>query len=223
MSFKSLYNFFVSQKEASWILKPESAMKLYRFVKNNDVKNVLDLGTGIGLSAAIISLASKEKGIECHIDTVEQTEKCFKLSQELIPEELKANISFHRIDPVLFEIPEIPGHHFSKFKELPNSGEGFDFLLTDGPGPWLNESSHLIDVPNADVLILHKEGKIKAGTKIYFDGRVRALAILERFCEKNFYLIEEPNRENILERKDNPVIFEDKLKKELGMMGYFSP
>lgn len=219
ISLKALYASYAQHPEGRWILKPDSAQVIYSFIKKNDVKNVLELGSGIGLSTAIISLALKEKKVDHRIVTVEQFEKCHKLAQELMPEELRQGVEFKLSEPVVWEHPEIAATPLSIFKELPE-GE-FDLIIVDGPGPWRDEKGRLIEVPNGDVLKLHSEGKLKSGTKVYFDGRLAALGILERFYGDNFYLLEEASKRNVLERKDNPLKLEDYRIEHYLKSGYF--
>ncbi len=221
ISLNALYSLFAQHKERNWLMKPESAKALYSFVKRHEIKNVLDLGTGIGTSAAIVSLALKEKGTEHKIISLENFAKCFNLAQEIIPEEIKQNIEFRHTDAVLWEHPEIAATYLSIFKELPD--EKFDLIIVDGPGIWLDDKERLIEIPNGDVLKLHSEGKITPGTTIYFDGRLKALGLVERFYGSDFFLLNEANdRINFLERKDTPVNFQDSKKKEMESLGYFA-
>lgn len=220
ITLKSLYGLFANHPEGQWILKPESAQSLYNFVKTHDVKKVLELGTGIGLSTAIVALALKEKGVkEFTIDTVEQYEKCTELAKKLIPEELKTGITFHRIDAVLWETPEIPGQMFANFKELPDGQ--YDLIVVDGPGPYLADGK-LVENPNGDVLRLHSEGKLPVGALIYFDGRLNALGLLERYYGHNFWLLDGgKSRSHVIERKDNLVELKDVRLESYKRDGYF--
>lgn len=202
-------------------MKPESAKALYDFVKKHDVKSVLELGTGIGLSAAIIALALKEKGVkEYKIDTVEQFEKCTELAKKLIPAELQTGVSFHKIDPALWETKNVPGQHFANFSHLPDGK--YDLIIVDGPGPYLQDGA-LIENPNGDVLRLHQEGKIAPGSFVYFDGRLNALGVIERFYGHNFWILDDAKiRANVIERKDNPVEMKDVRKEFYIKTGYFA-
>ena len=228
ISFKSLYNAYAQHPQGSWILKPDSAITLYRFIKKNDVKNVLELGTGIGLSTAVISLAIKEKSgpgpsVGYKIVTVEQFEKCHKLAQELMPPELKELVDFKLSETTLWEHPDIAATQLANFKELPEQPEGgWDLIVVDGPGPYLDEKGRLVESPNGDVLRLISEGKLKAGTKVYFDGRLAALGLIERFYGDNFFLLEDASRRNVIERKDNELKFDDYRIKTYTRSGYFN-
>lgn len=221
LSFNALYRHFFNHKERSWLLRPDSARALYSFVKKHDIKNVLDLGTGIGTSSAVVSLALKEKGVEHKIVTVENFQKCIDLAKQLIPDEIKENIEFKHSEAILWEHPDIAATYLSVFKDLPEGQ--FDLIIVDGPGIWLDEKGRMIEIPNGDVLKLHSEGKINPGTKIHFNGRMKALSILERFYGSDFFLLNEANnQDNFLERKDSPVTFLDSKKEEMKAAGYFS-
>src|SRR3990167_465746 len=218
MNFQSLYNKFYTHKEGFWIMKPENAQALYKFVKEHDIKNVLDLGTGIGCSAAVIALALKEKGVEFHIDTVEQDEKCVNLAKELIPQELQENISIFHQPVKVWNHEKIPYTYFSTFAELPEVAGGYQLVVCDGPGPYL-ESGNYIDLPNGDVLKMLFEDKVKPGTFIFFDGRIQALSYIERYFAENFYILEWARRCHIIERKEGVVKFGDLKKEDIARVG----
>lgn len=219
MTVKALHNYFAQHPEAFWIMRWPNAQTLYNFVKKEKPKKILDLGTGIGVSSAIMALAMKDAGVEEYeIHTVEQTEKCFKLAQELIPEDLRQNIKFYRFDPVIWYNSDIPYQSFSTFKELPEGD--WDLIINDGPGPFL-ENGHYLDFNNGDVMKMLVEGKLKVGVKIFFDGRISTLRSIERYYDKNFYLCNTPNREyNIIEKKDVPLQFRDVMKDDMEKAGY---
>lgn len=221
MNIGTLQKHFQKHKESAWVLRPASVQALYEIVKTNDIKNVLELGTGVGLSTAVIALALEQKGAKDYtITTVEQKEKCVALAKELIPEELRKSIKFHLIEPVLWEDKEFAGLKFANFKEIPEGN--YDLIVVDGPGPFLVDG-RLAENPNGDVLRLHLEGKIGTGTKIYFDGRVQALGYIERYFGENYWLLNEPNKQsNLLERKDNAVKIDDARKKYYEQTGYFN-
>jgi len=145
MNLKNLYNSFARHPEGNWIMQPRNAQLLYQFVKQYPIKKVLDLGTGIGCSAAIIALALKEKGeTDFHIDSIEQSDKCIKLANELIPEEFKKYITIHKADVVVWQTEKIPYQYFSIYKKLPEPPEGgWDLLLQDGPGPFLIDNEKI--------------------------------------------------------------------------------
>jgi len=203
-------------------MRPENAGLLFDFVKKHPVKKILDLGTGIGCSVAIIALALKTKGEEdFKMDSVEQYDKCIKLANELIPEELKKNVTIHKSNAVLWQTDKIPYQHFSIYDSLPDGD--YDLILNDGPGPWA-ENGNYIDLSNGTIIKLLLENRLKPNTLIAFDGRFVALKTIERYFSENFYLFQPaPNGTslNIIQRKDNLVKFEDEEMKYMTEFGYF--
>lgn len=219
MNLKSLYQLFATHKEGRWIMHYPNAVALYRFVIEHPVRRVLELGTGIGCSTAVVALALKDKGEQGEIHTVEQNEKCLALAQELIPEELKSLITFHRTDPMVWTTEHLPYQYFSTFASLPEGD--WDLILVDGPGPFMRGDKY-IDLPNGDVMRLLIEDKLKAGTSIAWDGRKKALSTLEQYFGDNFFLtqVADNNDFNIIERKDNSLHFEDHKLMEMKNLGY---
>lgn len=187
---------------------PENAQQLYQFVKKHSIKRVLDLGTGIGCSAAVVSLALKEKGEEYHIDGLEQYDKCIKIAESLIPEELRTNLKIHQSNPKTWQTEKIPHQTFSVYETVPDLE--YDLIVNDGPSPFM-EGEHYIDLPNGTITKMLLEGKIKPGAFVIWDGRIQALKVLERFFSDNFYAVEPDRRTdlNILERKNNEPKFGD--------------
>ena len=222
MNLKTLYNFYSKHPEASWVMVPENAQQLFAFIKSHPIKRILDLGTGIGLSAAVCAHALKDKGeVEGRVDSVEQFDKCVDLANKLMPEEFKSFVTIHKANAEIWNTDKIPYHNFSIFDKLPE-GE-YDLIINDGPGPFEKEGS-LIDLPNGTIHKLLLEDKIKPGTFILFDGRITALRSLDNYFGSNFYIHLPDNTRsdfNMLERKDCPVKFEDCLFKNMQDANYF--
>lgn len=199
------------------MLSWDNALRLTQFVKGRNIKNVLELGTGIGCSASVLALALPE----AKIHTVEQFDKCIKIANDLIPVELKKNITIYKSDVVVWQTPENPYQNLMNFKDIPVND--YDLILVDGPGPFL-EDGKLIELPNGDVFKLLIEGKIKPGAVVVWDKRLLALSIIERYYSDNFYLVK-PLKDtrllNFLERKDNPLQRNDTRQRSMERMGYF--
>lgn len=220
MTLKNLYNIFASSPEGIWIMQWPNAQSLYDYIKNNNVKRVLDLGTGIGASAAVVSLAFKDKGVEdYHIDSIEQYDKCIRIANKLVPEELRKNITFHKAEPTTWNNEKIPFQYFSVYDVLPEGD--YDLIINDGPAPFLSGvEKHYVDLPNGTIHRLILEDKLKSGTRIIYDGRISSLKSLERYFSGNLMLVYVPSRGNdfyVLERKDNPLIFKDEIAEAIDM------
>lgn len=211
MNIKTLYNIFRNHPESSWILVQYNAEQLYKFIAEHNVSKVLDLGTGIGLSAAVMALAFKDKKVEDYkIDTIEQFEKCIRIAKELIPKELQTNINFIQSDAIAWETKEIPYTHLSIYKELPEPFD-YDLIINDGPAPFI-EKEQYVDLNNGTIHKLTLEGKIKSGTFVIYDGRIQSLQLLERYFADNYQLFKIPPRGQdfvVLQRIENELVFRD--------------
>ena len=221
MKIDALYNLFFQHPEGGWIMRPENARRLHQFVKGHDVKRVLDLGTGIGCSTALVAAVLKEKGIDYHIDTVEQYDKCIALAKQLIPQEYQEKIGFHKADAVVWQTEKIPYRYFSVYDKLPEGD--YDLWINDGPSD-IPHKDYYVDLPNGTVIQKLFEDKVKPGTFILFDGRKEALRTVERYFGANFYITnpgEHGHDVLIIERKDNPFHFEDDKKIVMEKVGFF--
>ena len=191
-----------------------NASELYKFVKTHSIKRVLDLGTGIGVSPAVVALAMEHKGeTDYHIDSIEQFGKCVKIAKELIPEELQKHLLIYHSPVKIISFPEIPYQYFSTYASLPEGD--YDLIINDGPGMFL-ENGNLIDLPNGTITQMLRDGKLKPGTFIAWDGRIHMLKLLSRFYKDNFEMIPFPGTDlNILVRKDNPPTLRDNALEEI--------
>jgi hypothetical protein len=214
MTLKQLYNQFASHPEGSWIMQWENAVLLYDLIKNNSFKNILGLGTGIGLSDAVIALSMKDKGeTDYHIDSMEQYDKCIVLANKLIPEELKTNLTIHKADPMVWTMAQVPYQNFSVYKSIPQ--KEYDLIINDGPSPFvenLNGNDVYVELPNGTIHQMVLNDQIKPGATIVYDGRLESLRLLERYFSENFIITFIPPRGgdfNVLQRLANPVQVKD--------------
>lgn len=224
MKLQALYGHFARHKEGKWIMQPENAARLYKLVKEKPIKRVLELGTGIGLSAAVIALAMIDKGEkEGVIDTLEQNEKCIDLAIKMIPPEFHetVKINIFKAGVKIWATEHIAHQEFSIYDELPEGD--YDLILNDGPSPFM-ENDHYVDLPNGTIKKMLLEDKIKAGTLIAYDGRMQSFSLLERFFSKCFFLVKPSygGRDfNLLERKEGPVEVEDSTLAAMKFLNYF--
>ena len=221
LSLQTIYNFYVDHPESGWIMKTNNVFQFYKFLKDHNFKKILDLGTGIGCTAAIMSLVFKEKGVEDYeIHTIEQFKKCYDIAQEIMPEELKKNVKFYFSPPVVWNTELIPYVNFTTFKELPEGD--WDLILVDGPGGWM-ENDKYVDIMSGDVFKMLLENKIKPGTYIAWDGRIKPFQALEKYFGNNFYYvpISQSDDFNIIERKEGEVDFVNEELESMKRYGYF--
>lgn len=221
LNLRVLYNYYAKHPESKWIMQSDNVPQLYSFIKKNNFKKILDLGTGIGCTTAIIALSLEEKGVKDYeIHTVEQYDKCRKIAEEIMPKVLKKNVIFHTSDIVVWNTENIPYHNFLTYKELPEGD--FDLILVDGPGDFI-ENEKCINLLSGDILKIHIEDKIKPGTTIAWDGRIQSIQTVEAFYSDNFYLIPTSfnGHFNVIERKEGAVCFRDSRYEGMKKMGYF--
>ena len=224
MNLKQLHLTFREHPEGTWVMEFPNCVALYKFCKEHDIKKVLDLGTGIGLSAAFVALALNEKGADYHIDSIEHFDKCIKLAPKLIPQELQKNLTIHKSNAVVWYDPNTPHLAYSIYENIPEGD--YDLIINDGPSFW-KEGNYLMDFPNGTITKMMLEGKIKPNTFVVWDGRLSMLSLLERYYSENFELYRpaRPNQDdmNILRRLDNEPKFQDeKLKVMLETTTFFN-
>lgn len=210
MNLKPLYNHFLKTKEGSWIMHYENGVDLYNFIIKHKIKKVLSLGTGIGFSDSVVAKAFLESKVEGTIDSIEQYDKCIRLANELIPEELKKYIKIHKKDVQVWTSDKMSYQYFSIYDSLPEGD--YDLIINDGPAPFLDKFNNFVELPNGTIHKLTLEDKIKPGTFVIYDGRLPSLSLLERYFGGNYYLYKVPKggsdffvfqrKENILECKD---------------------
>ena len=137
-ALENLWLKFFNHPQGKWIMKLPEATRLYELIKQYQPQQVLELGTGIGCSTAIMASAL-DNG---HIMTIDQSQKCIELAKQLIPFELKQNITFeYSPATVVKPITDIdPFHGWSAYMSF--SWIDWDFVVIDGPGPlWLQIST----------------------------------------------------------------------------------
>lgn len=128
------------------IIRDKSAEFLYNYVKDNNIKNVLEIGTAIGFSGSIILSAGAEK-----LTTIEIKEKSYLKSKETFE---KLNLT-DKVEGYLADAKDI-------IETLRLSGRKFDMIFLDGAkGQYINYLDILKDLLNdggvifADNVLLH--------------------------------------------------------------------
>lgn len=129
------------------ISKDDTLDFLIKLINENNVKNVLEIGTAIGFGC--ITMA-ENTNLE-HIDTLEVDEERFNLANENIKNHnLQNKISTHLIDAMEF---------------LKTTTNKYDLVYLDGPkGQYINYLPHILNLLN--------ENGILVADNLYFHGMV---------------------------------------------------
>ena len=190
-------------------MKAGQIVRLSETVKKYNPKHILELGTGIGCSTAVLAFSS-----EASIYTVEQNQKCIEIAKKLIPATLQERIYFRKATPRVFIAPQVnPYVSWSCFEEFDVLKGGYDFILVDGPGPWMTkvevggkEWQTMAELPNGDVLNLLP--KMSEGTIVYVDGRKMATSLYNRHLG-NYLEYLEGDREYAIYRRTGKQLNQD--------------
>ena len=187
----NLWLLFHSAASGQWVMQAGNAVRLHQKIKEFNPKHILELGTGIGCSTAIMAFTCPE----ARVYTVDQNQKCIDIAKKLIPETLQERIYFRKADPQIVTIPQVnPLIHWSLYNDF--DWHNYDFILIDGPGPWKTRVNiegkywpTLAELPNGDVINLLP--KMAEGTIIYVDGRKQATILYNRHLQNYLELLEE--------------------------------
>lgn len=218
---KALYDRYKTASGARWICGYDDFLNVFSYIRAFKVKNVLELGTGIGAMTAAMGYALPEDG---RINTVEAYEKCMNQASLLLPAELKERVTLHVREPYPKLHQELGDFHFfSNFENedgwLTSMAKECDLLVIDGPGPFLHDGK-VVDLPNGDIFSLL--AFLKKGTLIYVDGRKKMLDLLRRHYAHCVNYITFDEKHTLLGRTESPAIPRDYLEESLRREGYFS-
>src|SRR3990167_9445716 len=195
---------FQSSEHGNWMMKAGQIVRLSETVKKYNPKHILELGTGIGCSTAVLAFSS-----EASIYTVEQNQKCIDIAKKLIPQTLQERISFRKADPQAVTVPHVnPFITWSMFNDF--DWHGYDFILVDAPSPWITKLNingkyweTMADLPNGDVINLLP--KMSPGTIVYVDGRKPTTRLFTRHLGNYLEKIEEDTHYAIYKRTDKQL------------------
>jgi tRNA1(Val) A37 N6-methylase TrmN6 len=150
----------------------DDCVKLDKIIKKYKIKNILELGTGIGSSTLSMAYSLPPDG---HIDTVEQFEKCIERAKQIIPKKYKDKITFYRSEAEIFQ----PFKYLNTlaYKELPRGD--WDLIVIDGPSFQMEGDYLITSLPRGDIIRLIETLKDK--TFIYIDGSLVTRKLLKRF------------------------------------------
>jgi len=193
---------FQSSEHGQWIMKAGNIVKLHEKLKEFNPKHILELGTGIGCSTAVLAFSCPEASIY----TVEQKQKCIDIAKKLIPKGLQERIYFRKADPQAVTVPHVnPFITWSMFNDF--DWHDYDFILVDGSGPFKarvdGRWDTLADLPNGDVINLLP--KMAEGTIVYVDGRKPTTRLYNRHLGNYLELLEEDVTYTIYRRTDKQL------------------
>lgn len=160
------------------IISELDAYRLYRHVRVNRFSKCLEFGTGIGTSSAFIA-AAMQHNAKGSIVSLEQLPEMVKTAETLIPEPYKSRIQIIHSDVQLETYFERQWSCYLQLSPVISNylqndvGEGFDFVIVDGP---MFSNKEKIIYPNGDLIKLLPN--LKTGCSIYIDGRVETRNLL---------------------------------------------
>lgn len=220
MGIKKIYQGMVAPdgkvlQESQWTIDGNDAQNIARYCIETKPKRVLDLGTGIGTSAAIAKYAAPEASVT----SIEQFNKvAFMAKQNVARVGLDVEI-LHR-EPETFTLEETPGIAFSGFQNLPHGP--WDMVIIDGPGPFKDKNGVVLEYPNGDIFRILND--INKGAIIYVDGRKDAVKLMKRYLSRFLRLQHESLKTAVFVRNEVPyekgkVV--DELLNQLAQNNYF--
>lgn len=192
-----LYTKIKRSPEAGWTIAENDVIRLYQLILRYKPRNILELGTGVGLSTAVMALALGKIG-EGRITSLEQLGKCIAIANTLIDPELKNFVRIIEARPIIFRINQIsPWLYFCGYDWHPPPGVEFDFMLVDGPSGWI-EDGKLVTLDSGDVFRLLPH--LAPGCKIYVDGRRSTVKKIARYLGHYVKLLERDHEVALFER-----------------------
>lgn len=175
-----LHRIFAASPHGAHIVSWKDARKIYRTVQSCRARRILDLGTGIGASAAFVAAALSEDGV---VWSVEQEPLFAEEAKRLIPPDFLKKI-YISVSPVYsFTTPYALGHIVAGYRTLPLEGAPFDFVLIDGPGAF-DENGVRARFPSGDLFNLLPH--LAPRCTIFIDRRSRSAALYEQALGRFF-------------------------------------
>ena len=211
LGIKKLWNKFGTHPEGRWIISLNDAYNLGRFALENKPRRILDLGTGIGASAAILRYALPD----AEIISIENSKKCIDIAEQLTP-----NVDIRHCEPEVFEVPGVAHREFSGYKNLPDGQ--WDMIVVDGPGPFEQDGEGMVDLPDGDLFRI--VGRINENGIVYIDGRKESVKLVKRYLSEFFQVIADTSQFAVLKRNNimyKQELVADKLQEQLNEVKFF--
>ena len=215
LGVKKLWTKFANHPEGKWTVGQGDAYNLARFIVENKPQNILDLGTGIGTSAAVMKFMSHESNVV----SVEQSKKCVDLAESLVPAYSGHGVNIVHCEPEYFTLDEIPEVSLAGYKDLP-AGK-WDFVVIDGPGDFLH-NGNLVKPVSGDIFRILDQ--INPEALVYIDGRNETAKTITRFLRPFLELVVDGNGFTVFKRTKQTYKKElvvDTLKEKLIKERYF--
>ncbi|MEK7612054.1 MAG: hypothetical protein AAB407_01810 [Patescibacteria group bacterium] len=205
---KKTYETFAESPESQWTISKEDVLRLYKLIRRDKPKKILELGTGVGLSSAVMASALRENTVG-NILSLEQSLKCIRIANELIPQELQSFIDIKHVKPAVFKISTVSEfEYFCGYDWMPSKDSLFDFILVDGPAAWI-QNKKLVTLDAGDIFRLIPY--IKPGGKIFIDGRRSSANKINRYLSRYIRILEKGDDFTIFERTNLQVSSTDAL------------
>jgi len=206
---QKVYAICNSSPHGKWIIGKNDAINLYKLVLKIKPSKVVEFGTGIGASTAVLALALKNVG-KGEIVSIEQSPKCAKIARELMEPTLEKWVTIITAKPIIFRVEKISRwKYFSGYEWTPSNNDFFDFVVIDGPGGWLQDGE-LVSLENGDIIRLLPH--LVKGCKVYIDGRRPTVEMIKRYLWKYFVVLEDNIQFTLLEKNERCVKSIDDLQ-----------
>lgn len=163
---QQMYQRFADHPDAAAIMGLGNARALYRLVRDRKPKACVDLGTGIGTSAAVVASAMEENGIG-EVYSLEHLKRLLPIAESLIPPEIRSRISL-MYSPVCTR--DYKGQEWVCYTKHPPCSN-VDLVVIDGPPQNFvrTRRGDIISRPCGDILRLMP--KMTSDAVVFVDGR----------------------------------------------------
>jgi hypothetical protein len=187
VSLEELYQFYRVRPHSDCILNLENAQRLYELILEHQPRLAIDLGTGLGFSAAVMASAMQVIG-SGNIISIENDLAYQRQAVRHLPGSLRPYVRFHHRGLAPHQHLGEPWQCYSGVEEsTPNP---IDFVLLDGsPQSYgrLNSSTSATDVyftPTCD--IMHLQHGLRNGALVFIYGRVATVNALYKALDPRF-------------------------------------
>ncbi len=211
LGVRKIWSQFNQHPEARWILSLDDCFNVARLVSDEKPKRILDLGSGIGCSTAVLKFAAEE---DVEVVSVEQYDKCIQISKDMVD-----GIDVHQSDVEIFEHESMKYEFLCGYKNIPEGK--WDMVVIDGPGDFMHEGD-LVRAASGDIFRIIDD--INPGGTVYIDGRPETTHLVNRYMPRFFKLLHQTAAFSVFERTELPYnkkLVVDELKATFVKNKYF--